>query len=177
MNTQYNLNTYLILPLLKLNVDIFGKDNLINTYLTKANQIVVEITNKDNVSWKYWEHQNYATDFDLDNKTTIIFNIPSVYKNEFDNFVTGKYSEFSAMAKKIIKSGSGLAYNKPIGEDYWTEVNGNKVKMRDKTTHKYLLALDKDESLRKHLESSLDIKIPQGAELLDKPKESEFIQL
>jgi hypothetical protein len=174
---HYNLSTYFMLPLLKLNSSMFGEDNLINTYVTKAQQVVVEIKNKDVVAWKYWEHQNYAVDFDLEDKTTIVFNIPAVYTNDFNNFAEGNYSKFSDIAKKLIKANSGLSYMKPIGEEYYVEKDGYKVKMRDKTTHKYLLALDKDPSLKKHLEDSLDIKIKEDAELLDKPKEIEFITL
>jgi hypothetical protein len=174
---EYNLSTYFMLPLLKLKSSMFGENNLINTYITKTQQVVVEVKDKEVVTWKYWEHQNYAVDFDLDGKTTIIFNVPSVYTNDFNNFVEGKYSEFSTIAKKLIKSDSGLSYMKPIGEEYFVEKDGYKVKMRDKTTHKYLLALDKDASLKKHLEETLDIKIKEDAELLDKPKETEFIKL
>jgi hypothetical protein len=182
---QYNKAVYFMLPLLKLNSNSFGENNFINAYITKTQQIVVEIIDKDVVEWKYWEHQNYAIDFDIDNKTTIIFNLPSIFNNDYKKFIEGKYSEFDMLTKDIIKKHSGLPYMNGTGR-YVQAVDetGNKIvingepKMVElKSSSKYLLALDKDENLRKNLETTLDVVIPVGSELLDKPKEEEIIKL
>lgn len=178
LTEKYNLTTYFMLPLLKLNSDSFGVDNFVNSYVTRTMQVVVEIEDKNKVQWKYWEHQNYAIDFDLNDKTTIIFNLPAIFQKDFNNFVEGKYSKFDLITKDVIKKYSGLSYMKPVGEPYMmTDEDGKKSKVQNKTSHRYLLALDKDQNLRKNLEIELEVKLPVDAELLDQPKESEFITL
>lgn len=175
IENEYTLATYFILPMMKLNYKSFGENNLLNTYLIKdKKQVVVEVSSKDFVAWKYWEHQNYFTDFDADGKTTIVFNLPHVFNDDFDRYMEGRYTMMSMFAKDAIKQHSGLAWQKPTGEFGYDK--GRKYSIVD--NDRRLSALDSNtiafKNLKAAMERELDEVIGDNVELLDKPKSSEF---
>lgn len=182
---KHNLATYFMLPLLKLNHTNFGGDNFINCYITLTRQVVVVVKDKEEVTWEYWKHQNYVTDFDDQGTTTIIFELPSVFDKDYDNFVEGRYSKFDPITKDVIKKYSGLDYMRPAGTVHGRtpdgelvyDTKGKPVMVPQHTSHRYLLALDKDPGLRAYIEAELETKIKDDAELLDKPSENEYIKL
>lgn len=172
---EYNLTTYFMLPLLKLNYKSFGEDNFINSYLTREGQLVVEIKDKD-IAGAYWDHHNYITDFDLE-VTTIIFEIPTMFDKDVKKFMEGKYSEMDLLTKDIIKKYSGLNWRVPTGQFRESVVDGRTVKEELFSNSRYLMALDRDSRLKDLMETELEVKLPSSAELLDKPSEREYIKL
>lgn len=176
---KVNLNTYYILPLLKLNMSSFGVDNFIKSQVTKYGEVVVFIKNGEEAG-DYFNHENYAADVDEeDGSTMIIYNVPTVFLEDYQYFLDSKYSQMSMFAKDLIKAhatANGLDWMKRISE----KVTDSKGKVR--TVHydessRCLMALDLTESLRLALEEELDVKIKIGAELQDKLEDIEIIKL
>lgn len=153
-----NLCAYFLLPLCKVHLDKnFGKDNVKNVYLNRDNnEIIVEIYNKEKLNSSYTRDTFYLADMDTDDGATlIIYLIPPKYINERQLFLEGKYSQFSEEAKKDVIKYSGLTYTE--------------LKDGVRADHK-ILALLKDERLKKYMEETLDIELDPNAELYDMPK-------
>lgn len=178
---KVNLSTYYILPLLKLNKQSWGSDNLIKTQVTKYGEVVVFIKDSVNAG-DYYNHENYGADVDEeDGSTMIIYNIPERFLEDYQFFIESKYSKMSIFAKDAIKQSAkanGLQWGTPTGKKATVMSNGKQVVVDIVDSSEVLLALDKNEDLKKSLEKELDIKIMPEAELWSRLNEElEFIKL
>lgn len=152
-----NLCAYFILPLCKVHLNKnFGKGNIKNVYLNRDNnEVIVEIYDKERLKSSYTRDKFYLADMDTDDGATlIIYLIPPKYVNERQLFLEGKYSQFSEEAKKDVIRYSGLPYT-----EMTDGVNADRK----------ILALLKDDRLKKYMEETLDIKLDPSAELYDMP--------
>ena len=148
------LPTYFILPLTRLNFKSFGKFgtnwNVKNTKIDlQEKKIHVKVYKIELIYADVVNNENFVKIIKPDE---IILNIPDTINSTLKFFSKGQYSRFPETIKQWIRSYSGL----PEG-------------------HNYLLALDKDEKVRKELEISLKVCLPLDAELLEAPKEEWFI--
>lgn len=159
-----NLCNFYILPLLGLNKTSFGGSmNFVNSYLsTDSLYVVVELLQPTKETFE--SHTNYVLDFEDKGRHLLVFGIPEEYLPSVEMFKAGKYSQFQTQAKELIKKKSGLNYKVPIG--------GGKVR-----SARELLALDKDQDLRRLLEEELKVKIDAEAELMDIPNDNNFYNL
>jgi len=162
---SYNLCTTYILPMLGLNRFSFGtnSDSFMNSYLSEDDKhIVVETTRQ--VSALITNNPAYRFKFDRGGKFYAVFEIPNFYLGDVKKFREGKYSHFLDATKEQIKKKSGLNYRVPLP--------GGGVR-----SARELLALDKDEQLRKALENELGVKIDSKAELASIPGADNFFDL
>ena len=170
---QDNIANYYMLSLLRLDKTSFGKNNFVNTYVTKDKEIVVEVLTEDLIPEIIFKHEDYQTDFvdstEEENRVIILFSVPKKFEKEYELFMAGKYSQFSDEAKKLIiqySVNSGLKYRVP--EDPKDKSNRRFI------TDRRLRALTKDEVLRKNIEESIGMPLPADAELFDIPGEDNY---
>jgi hypothetical protein len=157
-----NLCNYYILPLVRLNSASFGGVlNFVNSYLSQDNRYVIVELKEARTDFE--KHSAYVADWEEEN-LMVVFEIPEKYRRDAEKFREGKYSQFSQGAKELIRRGSGLKYREPAGKGQYR-------------TARELLAFEKDETLRKTLESELAVKISKDAELMDIPHEGNFYTL
>jgi hypothetical protein len=162
-NAKPNLANFYILPLLGLNKFSFGESNFINSFVTTNEEVVVEVEDFDKVPQEFIKNVNYMTDLELDGRNFIFYQLPDEIRDTILKFVAGKYSTFSDKAKTLIRKHSGLPYNV-------------KLKGADELyTAELLMVLDKSPVLKARLEKTLDVKIPNDAELRDKPSSANII--
>ena len=156
-----NLVTYYILPLVGVNKKTFSK-SFKNSYISKDGlRVFVEL--KTNMqSPIYRGSPCYVTEIIVQNTLFIQFVIPSGYIKDTACFITGKYSEMSRDAKKIIYRTSTLPYNSKMGDF--------------SVSHPLLQALSKTKTLRTFLANHLQINIGEDDELAEAPDESWFIE-
>lgn len=163
---ERNLCTWYILPLVGLNPAHFLEANFIDSFLVKGKmQIAVQVADPNLcTSVMYSHYYDYLTDIG-DDETYMVFTVDESWKEDYNNFLQGKYSKFSDAAKRYIRQISGLAYEVP-GDDGF------------KHTSSILLALDQHETLRAAWAEELGIhKEGLPEELLSVPGESCFIEL
>lgn len=166
-----------MLPLLRLNVNSFGKGNLENVYITTSMQVVVKVKE---VNMKVLDNPSYVTDYEEeeDGYNYIIYQLDEVWGDDFLYYTKGMYSKMTDFAKDLIKQGSGLLYNKYYDTIDTYDEDGKFVgRQKRYETDPRLRALDKCEILRARLEKDLGVKIHKDAELLSKISESEFITI
>lgn len=177
--TKVNLNTYYILPLLKLNAKSWGIDNFIKSQVTKFGEVVVFIKDVEEAG-AYFDDESFVSDVEEEDGTTmIIYSIPEVFLEDYQLFLDSKYSKMSMFAKDLIKAHSkanGLDWMK-LTEETITNEKGKRVKAQYYESSRVLMALDLDVALKFALEEELDVKIKEGAELWNKLSEEEIIKL
>lgn len=162
---SYNLCSTYVLPLLGLNKFSFGSttDSFVNSYITE-DQVYTVVQLKKPVSTVIQNHSNFRFKFEREGYFYAVFEIPQFYKEDIKRFVEGRYSEFSNPAKEQIRKRSGLNYRVPIP-------GGGMRSARE------LLALDRDEALRRELEKELAVRIDPKAELASIPGPENFLDL
>lgn len=161
----FNLCTYYVLPWIGLNRQSFGGGaNFLNCHMSFNGKIVVSIRDAS-IAGEFWKREHYLTDFEADGITYIVWNLPEVFEQDYVKFLEGKYSQFSDMAKELIRTFSELPYK-------FRGSSGTP------TTHKLLLVLTQSPTLRNWLENTLGTKIDEGSELMDRPNlEREMIDI
>lgn len=167
-----NITNYYMLPLLRLNKTSYGGvDNFINSYITKSAEIVVTIRDSS-VAGDYWNHSCYSTDYNMEDQTVIVYDIPVEWYDDYLLFMEGKYSYFSPVAKDVIVQWSGLPYERQR-RDLPRREDGT----YRHTTSERLLALSKHPQLKENLEQRLGVTLDDTAELLSIPHESNYFKL
>lgn len=152
-----------MLPLLNLNRFSFGsRDNFVDSYISNDDHHIVVKVNS--FQQKFTSHQNYRFDFSKDSHIWIVYEIPGQYLDAVKKFREGKFSQFSNEVKSIIKSRSGLKWRVPRTP-------------RTVISAIELLALDRDRDLKDKIERSLEVKLPDDAELMSIPEESNYIDI
>jgi hypothetical protein len=157
-----NLVTYYLLPLAGINKIVFGR-LFVNSYVDKkGSKVYVELKKKMS-STGYTKVDCYLTDVIIKNKLYVVYNISDNYKSDVRCFLLGMYSKMSRPTKKLIYNGSGLHYNRTVGDF--------------KVSSPILQALDKTKVLRYFMLNVLGVDtLPESAELIDSPEESWFIE-
>ena len=107
-----SLVTFYILPLLKINFRTFGHYFKDCRLFRSKDAIRVELF--PGCKEKYWDHENYQSDYNKDGNVFVIFSIPEEYLEDVEIFCNGKYSQMSQKTKQVIYKHSGLFYNKQI---------------------------------------------------------------
>jgi len=162
---EKNLCTWYVLPLLGLNPEIFGLSNFDNAYLIKnENLIVVKVIDAQLAMVASCSNYYKSVIF---NKTHdyLVFEIPDKWLADLQMFLTGKYSQFSEEAKRIIKTSSSLTYE---------VLDESQIPHTDAI----LMALDNRSELRNAWMEILQVQeIHLPDELLSPPAESSFINL
>lgn len=162
-----------ILPLLGASRAGYGPaGNFVSCQLTDENQIVVTVLDRTLVAYQLLaDHPAYFLDYlDPDTGCTILVYHAKVWLPDIQKFRQGKYSQFSAEAKKRIKTfmGNFDVYGK--FRTYSELEKQGEVKLR-------LHALDKTERARAYWENLLEVKLDPEAELENLPTPSCFVNL
>jgi hypothetical protein len=165
-----NLVTYYLLPLLEINKFKFGEDNFVNAFVdSTGTHIFVEV--KDPTEMEEPFHvQWFKTTAIHDNRRFIVYELPERWQDTFELFKQGKYSQFSRLAKATIFQHSGLRWKFPS-----VNAEGRATELSDAR----LLALKREVSLRDAmaLEFNVESTLMANRELIDPPKESEFLRV
>ena len=181
IENKLNLSAYFMLPFLKLTYttfDINNDSNLENVYITTQMQVVVRVKNKEEVGYDYTTDINYVLDYDEDKLTTIVYQLPEAFEDDFLYYTKGMYFKMTSFAKEEIKKYSGLVYKKFVGNQDSFDKDGKLTgKASLYETHKFLRALDKEDILRSAIEKEFDVKLPKDAELLSKIGDENYIKL
>lgn len=145
-----SLVTFYILPLLKINFRTFGYHFKTSLLFRTKDAIQVELF--PGCKEKYWEHENYQSDYIRDGVVYVIFSIPSEFKEDVEIFCKGNYSQMSQKTKKIIYEYSGLYHNKQIDNLVVTDTR--------------LLALTKSPVLKEWILKTYRLKYGENVELI-----------
>lgn len=171
-----NLCTHFILPLLKLNKFSFMPSNFVNSFIATSTYerdhlfvsvryVAVQVIDPVYLSRRvYILSEFYGTYRDEHESWFLVYKISSRWINDLDLFLSGKYSEMSKDAKRMIINWSNLAYRQ-------RDSNGTVV------TDFRLCALEKERSLKDMWERMIDPREPINGELLSIPDEKTFIDL
>ena len=155
---------YYVLPMVKVGVHSFAKNNLQSTFIsTDLEKIVAEVNHFDLYDDANEFNEHFVGKYiGPKDRKFILYWIPSFFRDDVVKFKEGRYSEFSDKLKNYIHAFSKLAFRKmmPNYRDYYTDPR--------------LLALDKDEWLKRELEITLDVNL-DGMELISKPKKNVFL--
>lgn len=165
---SHNKSVYYVLPLVGLSKFSFGGgDNFINSFVSYNGKVIAVIKDKE-LAEEFIKHTLYCTDFQVPDTehTAIVFTVSKEFENDLSLFLSGKYSQMSESAKAMIRKYSGLPYR--------NTVPGSSTIV----THKLLMVLDKNASLRKWMENLMEITIDPDQELLEKPAyDKEFMDI
>lgn len=158
-----NLCAYYLLPLIGLNRLMFGRpDNFINCYISDDDKYLVVEMKEFLLSLE--KHPDYRFDIDIGGTTIAAFEVSSKLLPIVEQFRAGKFSHFPPDVKDIIRKKSGLRWRIPIA-------GGGVISAKE------LLALDRDDALRKSIEEQLAVKLEAEAELMSIPDESNYYKL
>jgi hypothetical protein len=163
---EKNLCTWYILPLIDLNAKAFGSANFVDTFLIGGKmQIAVHVADA-NLCRDMVRDANYNNTVMIEEKELLVFNIPVAWVEDYNRFVSGKYSKMTDDAKNKIREGSGLKFEVP-------DTQGNKI------TDAILMALEQHPVLRGKWFDILGDKtdIPRESELLSIPRPGSFIHI
>ncbi|KKM20729.1 hypothetical protein LCGC14_1642560 [marine sediment metagenome] len=156
------LVTYYMLPFIGLNKNSFG-GKFKTSYIDKQGLKVYVELHHNMVSPTYKTNPYYISEMVFKGALIILFTIPAERVVDAYRFVSGKYSEMSREAKKIIFKTSSLPYNQKMGS--FTN------------SHPILQALDKTKTLRTYLIKELQVEtLPESVELITVPEEHWFIE-
>lgn len=162
---ERHLCSWYVLPLLGLNVEMFGLSNFINAYqITQSYFIAVQVVDM-HLCLDVCKNPFYRQSIIKDNTDYLIFFVPNNWRPDYKLFLLGKYTKMSEEAKQKIRELSGLKYEVP-------DQHGNKL------TDAILMALENHYVLRRKWAEVLGMyenDLPE--ELLSTPISSSFITL
>ena len=164
---RYNLCTYFVLPMLKLNKFRFiAESNFVDSYLSyNGDFVLVKV-----LETLFFEHNlSLHPQFDGVYKDDegyryVRYRIPERFKPDVDLFQAGEYSKMSKASKDLIYRHSGLLYKE-------LNPSGNV------STDIRLLALERSRVVREMWEDHLDVCISEDAELLSIPPFQSYVDL
>lgn len=166
MKRSLNLCSVYLLPLVGMNRFSFGKEtNFINSSLSSDNKhLLVEVGKIEGFTPE--ANPLFLFDFSMPERNVemVVYRFPERYLSDAELFRKGKYSYFSDEAKKMIRLKSGLRWKVPAANK--TVISAFE-----------LLALDRDPDLKAHLENELQVQLPDDAELMSIPDETNFCSL
>lgn len=153
-------SSFFITPMIGENRIYFRWDNyFVNTFITEDKKIIVLYRFFSSDDYKRFEfgvmkHHLFEKLLDYDTQHVAFqFKIPDNYLDDYNKFVSGKYSRMSENYKKLILKFHGLD--------------------RDSTLSKILF---KSDDRKKQLELDLGSSIPADIELYDRPSEYDYFK-
>lgn len=109
----YHFSTFYILPLLEINAvtDFYHFSNIHNTYLSKKNELIVQVRRKTALTKDLTKHPCYKYDIDVEVMragricidTFFVFSIPKIWNEDIEKFWAGRFDLFSKKAVENIK--------------------------------------------------------------------------
>ena len=169
---KYNYCTYLIVPLLNLDLNLFGQSNLVNCYLNHEEDrdmysVFIEVADVDLIKVNFKTHANYVFSINTTEHTTLIkFYLDKRFNQDLEHYIKGEYSKFSDLTK--IKITRFTIANK--GKQCGTDSQGNKVY----SYNPLYLATQIQEGSKEIIENELGVIIEPDKELWDKPKNEQY---
>lgn len=164
---DYNLCTYYVMPLLKLNKYSFGPQNFDQCRMTLDGKFL-EICLHFDVPFLH-DHECFLSSYTKEGRDYVVMQIPERWWPDVELFKQGKYSKFSFDAKEMIRNYSMLMLK---------QVHPGTLKTY---TDARLMALDSDEDqrrlLREKLEEELNCSIPSDLELISVPADQNYTEL
>ena len=157
-----NLVTYYLLPLVGLNKAVFGRSFKSSFIDKEGSKVYINLT-KEMSSTGYKKVKCYIADVYSKDKLYAVYILPEELSKDVQLFLKGFYSQMSRTTKKLIYAGSGLPYNKSVGDF--------------KMSSPILQALDKSKVLRVFMLRVLGVDtLPNSGELITKPRPFWFIE-
>ena len=106
------LATYMMLPMLKLNKASFGVGNFSNCYVDRKGLIIVDLVDITKATESSTvKHEHYLTDYNVDDVTRIIYDVPKEYIDDIAKFEKGAYSQLSSDYKVALSKYGLLGQN------------------------------------------------------------------
>lgn len=104
-----NICTGFVLPMVGINYNQLP-NNFVNSYVTHDYRIVLVFDKTSSYDVKFYtfmertkQNSKWLLDItDEDDEIVVIFRIPEVWKDDFDKYTKGKYSEFSRIYKEML---------------------------------------------------------------------------
>lgn len=153
-----NLCASFLFPLIEIQpISFFGSQNILECYISQEYQLVAQVKSLHKARHAY-AHPQFADVHDTPTSALIYFSLPERFYREFDLFIQGSYSLFGQEARQLICQYSGLQYRQVCPEN--PSVAYSDVE---------LLALFADPDYRSFIEKELNVRLPEGCELLGKP--------
>lgn len=179
MRVKYNKSKTYLLPLLSELVTLDKRfiGQLVNTYLFDMKGeyencifILHDFNFKDAEFTKYENelvnNELFVDLIDVDKQVIYIFKFPEIYMKEYKLLVDSKYSQFDNDSKELIL-------------EFWGHMYANNISAIPFLT-KLKQVLFRDKKLKEQIESKLQVKLPEDAELgdlVDKSDETLYINI
>ncbi len=161
-----NICTYYVLPLLKMNKEMLGESNFVDSYVSEDRQyLYVHLLDVLSNHHRYSTHPDFSGVFkNLNFERFVRYKIPEVWNTDVRLICTGKYSRISPKAKHRIEVHSKLMYNLKHGDLEYTDIR--------------LLALHRSPVLQEEMEKHWGMSrgFLDGQELLGMPAARMFIK-
>lgn len=162
---DYNICTYYLLPLIKLNKFSFGENNFLQCYVSRdGSKLYIEL--REIPAFVYSKVEYLGTAILPNGNVAVVMGLHPLWEPDFRNFIDGKYSKLSKPAKDAVLAYSGLPFN---------QHTSNNVPYTDSR----ILAINPDpgerEKLRRALMSELGVNIPVDQELISIPTELNYV--
>lgn len=163
---DYNICTYYLLPLVKLNKFSFGDNNFKQCFVSRdGSKLYVAVARIPDFVHKKEEY--LGTTILPNGDMALIFGLHPLWREDFQSFIAGRYSKLSRQAKDAVLAYSGL----PFGQ----MTRDGSIPFTDSR----ILAIDPDPQsrakLRRALMSELGVDIPVDQELISIPTEQNYI--
>lgn len=164
---DYNICTYYLLPLIKLNRRSFGPKNFKQCYINPEGNKIYILVNYRPEAIEF--DDNYLALHHIDeNNLFLIFNIPDMWAADVQVFIKGTYTKLSLEAKEMIRCFSGLKYKHLAAKSDVPHTDGR------------LMAIDDDPQqrayFRERLEHELGLEIDHSIELISIPNQLNYIE-
>ncbi len=164
---DYNICTYYLLPLLKLNKYRFGHRNFRQSYVNSRNPHILYIE----VAWTPTlvdGDKGYQGIQKKDGKLFLVYILPDEWASDIQLFLKGHYSLMSDDAKEMIRTHGGMRNNQvdvSTGRP-WTDARLMAIDTKSPNVRTFL---------RLHIERELKVILPNDAELIAPPNENCFM--
>jgi len=145
-----NIIPYFILPLVGTSPLFFGV-TFDDAKLARNLKEVIVILNSE-CKEKFWENDNYITDYNVGTTIFVKYKIPEHFAEDVELISKGKYSKISKGAKTSIYRLSSLWYNRSVNTVTVTDIR--------------LLALAYDKRCSDYLYSNYGVVVPSNGEML-----------
>lgn len=165
-DVKYNLCTYFLLPLVRLNFksfslfDVIADENFKQCYVNRYQPyLYVDVVNPELIDPGAIKSEYYDGIRDY----FIRYKVPEKYYVALDLFHEGKYGDFPDAVKGMIRRYSGLMFNQfDVESGFYV-------------TDPLLLAMDRSPEIKIQLEAALGVKLPKDADLISVPSDSNYV--
>lgn len=166
VKTGDSILNYFALPLVGMSKKDFGADFITTKVDKDATRVFVMVKDLSN-----FQEDDFPSQIQLEGNDYLFYMVPFVYREDMRKILSGRYSKLSPLAKKTIKSNSGLTMKNRRRNNIYTS--------------KLLLALDKAPVLVDYMYDQLRVnktvedkalyETLNSSELAEKVSEDDFI--